>query len=79
MLVSFYWPGDDRALNYLDDSSDAKITALRLVDDCISLLASAQFRGCEYNVRVTAHSTGAYVVREGFDDADDRPGIAATN
>ncbi len=79
VLVSFDWPSDDRALNYLEDRSDAKITALRLVDDCISLLASAQFRGCEYNVHVIAHSTGAYVVREGFDDADDRPGIAATN
>ncbi len=79
VLVSFDWPSDDRALNYLEDRSDAKMTALRLVDDCISLLASAQFRGCEYNVHVVAHSTGAYVVREGFDDADDRPGIAATN
>ncbi len=79
VLVSFDWPSDDRALNYLEDRSDAKITALRLVDDCISLLASAQFRGCEYNVHVIAHSTGAYVVREGFDDADDRPGIAASN
>lgn len=54
------------------------MTALRLVDDCISLLASAQFLGCEYNVHVVAHSTGAYVVREGFDDAGDRPGIAAS-
>jgi len=79
VLVSFDWPSDDRALNYLEDRSDAKLTALRLVDDCISLLASAQFRGCEYNVHVIAHSTGAYVVREGFDDADDRPGIAASN
>ena len=79
VLVSFDWPSDNRALNYLEDRSDAKITALRLVDDCISLLASAQFRGCEYNVHVIAHSTGAYVVRESFDDADDRPSIAASN
>ena len=79
VLVSFDWPSDDRALNYLEDRSDAKMTALRLVDDCISLLASAQFRGCEYNVHVVAHSTGAYVVREGFDDADDRPAIAGTS
>jgi hypothetical protein len=79
VLVSFDWPSDDRALNYLEDRSDAKITALRLVDDCISLLASAQFRGCEFNVHVIAHSTGAYVVREAFDDADDRPAIAASN
>lgn len=79
VLVSFDCPSNDRALNYLEVRSDAKITALRLVDDCISLLASAQLHGCEYNVHVVAHSTGAYVVREGFDDADDRPGVAASN
>ncbi|MDH3547650.1 MAG: alpha/beta fold hydrolase, partial [Gammaproteobacteria bacterium] len=78
-LVSFDWPSDDRAINYLEDRSDAKLTALRLVDDCITLLAATQFRGCKYNVHVIAHSMGSYVVREAFDDADDRPAIAANN
>jgi esterase/lipase superfamily enzyme len=78
-LISFDWPSDDRAINYLEDRSDAKHTALRMVDDCITQLAAVQFRGCKYNVHVVAHSMGAYVVREAFDDADDRPAIAASN
>jgi len=78
-LVSFDWPSDDRAINYLEDRSDAKITALRLVDDCISLLATTQLRGCKINLHVVAHSMGAYLVREAFDDADDRPAIAQSN
>lgn len=78
-VVSFDWPSDDRAINYLEDRSDAKITALRLVDDCISLLAATHRRGCQYNLHVVAHSMGSYVVREAFDDADDRPAIAASN
>ena len=78
-VVSFDWPSDDRAINYLEDRSDAKITALTLVDDCISLLAATQFRGCKINLHVIAHSMGAYLVREAFDDADDRPAIAQNN
>lgn len=78
-IVSFDWPSDDQAINYLEDRRDAKITALNLVDDCLSLLAATQFRGCHFNVHVVAHSMGAYVVREAFDDADDRPAIAASN
>lgn len=79
VLVSYDWPSDDRAINYLEDRSDAKHTALRMVDDCIALLAATQFRGCKYNLHIVAHSMGAYVVREAFDDADDRPAIAASN
>lgn len=78
-FVSFDWPSDDRTINYLEDRSDAKITALTLVDDCISLLAATQFRGCKINLHVVAHSMGAYLVREAFDDADDRPAIAHSN
>ena len=78
-LMSFDWPSDDRAINYLEDRSDAKITALRLVDDGVSLLAATQFRGCRLNVHIIAHSMGCYVVREAFDDADDRPPIAESN
>ena len=78
-VVSFDWPSDDRAINYLEDRSDAKKTALTLVDDCITLLAATQFRGCKINLHVVAHSMGAYLVREAFDDADDRPAIAHSN
>lgn len=79
LVVSFDWPSDDLAINYLEDRSDAKLTALKLVDDCISTLAAVQYRGCEINVHVIAHSMGCFVLREAFDDADDRPAIAASN
>lgn len=78
-IVSLDWPGDDRAISYLEDRSDAKIAALRLVDDGISLLAATQYRGCKINLHIVAHSMGAYLVRQAFDDADDRPAIAASN
>lgn len=79
LLVSFDWPSEDHAINYLEDRKDAKLTALRLVDDGIALLAAQQLRGCKINVHVIAHSMGCYVLREAFDDADDRPAIAASN
>lgn len=78
-IISFDWPSDDRGLNYLEDRTDAKQTARYLVDDCIRLFAATQFRGCAFNVHLLAHSTGAYVIREAFDDADDRANIAAVN
>lgn len=78
-VVSFDWPSEESALNYLEDREDAKQTALRLVDDCISLFARLQGEDCRINVHLLAHSTGAYVIREAFDDADDRSGIASTN
>lgn len=79
-LVSFDWPSGDIALAYLPDREKAKLTAFRLVSDCIELFASLQGRPeCETNVHVLAHSTGAYVVREAFDDADDRRNIASVN
>lgn len=78
-VVSFDWPSNNIALNYLEDRSDARLTSIKLVDDCIRLFTVTQLRGCAYNVHLLAHSTGAYVIREGFDDADDRRNIAATN
>lgn len=78
-VVSFDWPSNNIALNYLEDRSDARLTSIKLVDDCIRLFTLTQLRGCAYNVHLLAHSTGAYVIREGFDDADDRRNIAATN
>jgi len=79
ITVSFDWPSNNIALNYLEDRSDARLTSIKLVDDCIRLFTLTQLRGCAYNVHLLAHSTGAYVIREGFDDADDRRNIAATN
>mgnify|MGYP000017654315 CR=1 FL=1 len=79
LLISFDWPSDDLAINYLEDRVDAKRTAFRLVSDGIAVLAAARFRDCEINVHAIAHSMGCYVLREAFDDADDRPAIAAAN
>jgi esterase/lipase superfamily enzyme len=78
-VVSFDWPSNDFALNYLEDRSDAKQTALRLVDEGIASFAALQRPDCHINLHVLAHSMGCYVVREAFDDADDRPAIAARN
>ncbi|PIE01249.1 MAG: hypothetical protein CSA81_12360 [Acidobacteria bacterium] len=78
-VVSFDWPSSDKALNYLEDRSDAKQTAIKLVDDCIKAFSIMQTDTCQINVHLLAHSTGAYVVREAFDDADDRPSVASSN
>jgi esterase/lipase superfamily enzyme len=71
VVVSFDWPSADMTLNYVEDRHDAKRTAMHLVDDGIRLLAEEQGPDCTINVHLLAHSTGAYVVREAFDDADD--------
>lgn len=76
VVVSFDWPCADKALNYLEDRKDAKATALRLVDDGVAAFAAMQRPDCRIDVHVLAHSMGCYVVREAFDDADDRPAVA---
>lgn len=79
VVVSFDWPSADQALNYLEDRSDAKYTAITLVDDCIKIFSKIQNADCEVNVHLLAHSMGCYVIREGFDDADDRKRISDNN
>jgi esterase/lipase superfamily enzyme len=76
-VVSFDWPSDDRSINYVEDRSDAKQTAFSLVKDGISELVKRQTPDCTINVHLLGHSTGAYVIREAFDDADDRPALAS--
>lgn len=71
VVLSFDWPSANMTLNYVEDRHDAKQTAMQLVDDGIRLLAAQQGPGCTINIHLVAHSTGAYVVREAFDDADD--------
>jgi len=70
-VLSFDWPSADSALNYLEDRHDAKETALQLVTDGIRILAREQGPQCAINIHLLGHSTGAYVIREAFDDADD--------
>ncbi len=79
-VVSFDWPSGDIALAYLKDRETAKQTAFSLVKDCIELFVRTQASvDCDVNVHLLAHSTGAYVVQEAFDDADDRSVPANVN
>lgn len=70
-ILTFDWPSEDKVLNYLEDRHDAKKTAMQLVSDGIRMLAVLQSPDCTINIHLLGHSTGAYVIREAFDDADD--------
>ena len=79
IVVTFGWPSDTSAINYLEDRSDARAVALQLVTGVIQRFAKFQQPDCEVNVHLLCHSTGAFLIREAFDDADDRAVIAAQN
>jgi esterase/lipase superfamily enzyme len=76
VVIGFDWPSAGKSLNYLEDRKDAKFTAIRLVDEGIASFAALQRPDCYINLHLLAHSMGCYVVREAFDDADDRPAVA---
>jgi hypothetical protein len=78
-VLSFDWPAKGNVTNYLEDRSDARRVALQLVDDCITAFAALVKKGCTINLHLLAHSTGGFIIREAFDDADDRDKIAKTN
>jgi hypothetical protein len=69
MVVSFDWPCANKALMYLDDRNKATMTAIQLGTGGIGILAAQQNNNCKINVHVLAHSTGAFVVREAFENA----------
>jgi esterase/lipase superfamily enzyme len=71
VVISYDWPSDNQVLAYLPDRHRAKLTALQLVTDGISYLSKKQTADCPINIHLLGHSTGAYVIREAFDDADD--------
>lgn len=80
-VLSFDWPSGSSVLAYLEDRLDAKAVAVRLVTDLISVFAartSAAGR-CMVNVHALGHSTGAFVIREACDDADDRRSLSTVN
>lgn len=79
VVVSYDWPSADLGINYLEDRLDAKRTALQLVSDGIALFVRFQTPGCRVATHILAHSMGALVAREAFDDADDRRTIAEAN
>jgi hypothetical protein len=60
----------------VEDRHDAKETALQLVTDGIRILTREQGPGFSINIHLLAHSTGVYVIREAFDDADDTSTLA---
>ncbi|HEY0245599.1 MAG TPA: alpha/beta hydrolase [Mucilaginibacter sp.] len=70
-VITFDWPCGSNALMYLPDRQQAKKTAMELVNGGIALLSQRQKNNCKVNIHLLAHSTGAFVVREAFDDADD--------
>ena len=71
VVLSFDWPSEAMAIHYLEDRHDAKLTAMQLVRGGIAVLAGLQTPDCAINIHLLGHSTGAYVIREAFDDADD--------
>jgi pimeloyl-ACP methyl ester carboxylesterase len=69
-VIGFDWPCDNNTLNYLEDRQDAAAVALELVRSCVARLAKRQRRGCETNIHLIGHSTGAYVIMEAFAQAE---------
>ncbi|MGR5339337.1 alpha/beta hydrolase [Vibrio astriarenae] len=82
-VVSFDWPSASKTLNYLEDRSDAKATALKLVKDGIAILARNQLiqdkNKCDIDVHLLGHSTGAYVIREAFYEAKHNRSLSRVN
>lgn len=78
-IVSFDWPSSNKAMMYLEDRHDAKVTAMELVRSGIALLAKQQNRDCKMKVHLLAHSTGAYIVNEAFDDSETTANTAEVN
>lgn len=78
-IITFAWPSNNNALLYLEDRHDAKVTAIELVNSCIKFLVKQQSKNCTINVHLIAHSTGAYVVHEAFQDANTTKATAEIN
>lgn len=79
VVLTYAWPSDDNPLMYLNDRHKAKKTAMQLVTDCISEIAIRQFKNCMVNVHLIAHSTGAYVIHEAFEDIKTTAETTKTN
>lgn len=75
LAVAFDWPSADNTLNYLEDRHDAAAVAIELVDKAIAPLAGRQSSGCEINVHLLGHSTGAFVIMEAFAAAEKRKSL----
>lgn len=65
-VITFAWPSGTKPLLYWEDRFDALDVAAELVRRCIRLLDDQVKTGCDMDVHVIAHSTGALIVRESF-------------
>ena len=70
LVISFDWPSDDSTLNYLEDRWDAAAVATQLVTHGIRVIAEGQNGGCQTNIHLIGHSTGAYLIMEACAQAD---------
>lgn len=70
VVVGFDWPSEDSTLNYIEDRADAAAVASKLVSHGIARLARGQQAGCQTNVHLLGHSTGAYVIMEALIQAE---------
>lgn len=70
VVISFDWPSDDSTLNYYEDRGDAAEVARAMVTGGISVLARGQADGCQTNIHLIGHSTGAFVIMEAFAEAE---------
>jgi esterase/lipase superfamily enzyme len=70
IVVGFDWPSGNQTLNYYEDRKDASAVARYLVSDGILQLSKNQNNGCETNVHLIGHSTGAYVIMEACAQAE---------
>ncbi|MCE9594372.1 MAG: alpha/beta hydrolase [Planctomycetes bacterium] len=70
IVISFDWPSGDSTLNYYEDRQDAAEVAQAMVTGGISVLARGQAAGCQTNIHLIGHSTGAYVIMEAFAEAE---------
>jgi esterase/lipase superfamily enzyme len=78
-LLTFAWPSGKNPILYLEDRHDAKNVAMELVNSGIKLLARQQGKNCTINVHLIAHSTGAFIVNEAFDDSETTQETAEIN
>lgn len=66
LVVSFDWPTSKGTLNFMEDRADAAETAHYLVSGGLGLIVKGQARGCQTNVHLLGHSTGAFIIMEAF-------------
>ncbi len=72
IVVSFDWPSKGDPFNYKEDQEDAAESALFIINGLKELTTFNKIYA-DYNIKIhlLAHSTGAYIVKEAFKDANE--------